>query len=102
MLSFFFFLEVKAQQYFVSSRNTFLDKKTLLKIGLFQEPGPELHAGQDHTCLLLLLLFLILSIRCACQPHQMGFLRSRKSTLLITSLSIFKYQFLVASRKQSK
>ena len=49
VLSFLFF-EVKAQKYFVSSRNMFLDEKTVLKIGLilgytqpsFQELGPVL------------------------------------------------------------
>ena len=48
MLSFLFF-EVKTQQYFVSSSNMFLDKKTLLKIWLnpglnliiFQGTGPR-------------------------------------------------------------
>ena len=46
----FLFYKVKAQKYFVSSRNMFLDEKTVLKIGLilgytqpsFQELGPVL------------------------------------------------------------
>ena len=82
----FLFVEVKAQQYFVSSRNMFFDKKTLLKIGLIlgghlSRNRARLHAGQRSylfvffCCgLFVLFCFLILSIRCACQPHQMGFL----------------------------
>ena len=49
MLSFFFFFEVKAQQYFVSSRNMFLEKKTVLKIGLIL--GGHLSRNRDLGCM---------------------------------------------------
>ena len=55
MLSFlfFFFFEVKAQQYFVSSSYMymFLDKKTLLKIWLNPGLNVTIFQGTELSCL---------------------------------------------------
>ena len=52
-------LEVKAQKYFVSSSNFFLDKKTLLKIWLNPGLNLTIFRGTGPSCYLAVLSFVL-------------------------------------------